>query len=530
MKQLIYLTFYFTSFTCISQSSSQILDYNNVKLFLRDEGVIFNSEVTNVAGYEVPNGSGRKAIYAGAFWFAGYDQNGVLRNACATYNSGHDFFSGPYSNNNSYSDPNYLSSYSDAIWTVNNWEIQNHISNFAQTGYVMPNGIVNWPGNGISSLGTSQNLAPFVDLDGDNIYEPQIGEYPDIRGDIASYIIMNDAKGIHTESGGEPMGIEIHLMVYEFLSSDYINSTSFMNLRVFNRGNNNFSNFRTGFWIDGDIGFYGDDYTGCDSTRNLMYFYNGDNNDEDQGGTLGYGLDPPSLGFVSLTNPLSSSGHYSSSSVYPNSTPQSPLEFWYSLNARSQDGTHWVYGGEGYPGSIGATTIPSNFMFSGNPYTSTGWTEGSNSASDRRTIVALDSVQFDSGQVICNDFAIIYSRIGNNLENVQGVIDLADSVKLFFDAQSEFNCSQVVAGIEENSEEAFNVFPNPNNGEFTIVPNKNWNIFSVEITDLSGRIIQSEKYTSNSTVHLDLKEEKGMFFLTMTNDEKQYSARIIVSD
>lgn len=531
MKYLFSLIFICTLPLCFSQSSAQILDMNDVKLRLRDEGVIFNNELANIPGYEVPKGSGRNAIYAGAFWFAGIDQNGILRNACARYNIGKDFFSGPYSNNGSYNDPVYLSAYNNSIWTVSNWEIQYHISNFNQIGYVLPNGIANWPGNGVQSLGVVENLAPFVDVDGDNIYQPMNGDYPDIRGDNASYIIMNDAAGIHTESGGEPMGIEIHLMVYQYVSLDYLNSTSFINLRVFNRGNYSFNNFRTGFWMDGDIGFYGDDYIGCDSTRNVIYCFNGDNTDEDNGGALGYGLNPPSIGVVSLTNPISTAGYYSSASVFPAGEPTNAIEFWNALNARGQNGTHWVYGGTGYSGSSGATTTPTNFMYSGNPYTSSGWTESGNlnPPGDRRSIFSLDSVEFNSNQMICNDFAIVYSRLGNNLENVQGVINLADSVKQFFDSQIALNCNQVTAGIESSEFNKYTFYPNPSSGQLTFSPNEQWTEYSIEVTDISGKLVYSSEYKTNEPVQIDMHTNQGVYILSIKVLDDVYTERIVIS-
>jgi hypothetical protein len=86
----------------------------------------------------------------------------------------------------------------------------------------------------------------------------------------------------------------------------------------------------------------------------------------------------------------------------------------------------------------------------------------------------------------------------------------------------------VVAGIEENKNVEFTVFPNPSNGKFTILLNKNWKEFSIEISDLSGRLIHSEKYVSNTIVQFDLKDEKGMFLITISCDEQKYSSRIVV--
>ena len=61
--------------------------------------------------------------------------------------------------------------------------------------------------------------------------------------------------------------------------------------------------------MDGDIGYYGDDYIGSDSSRNMMFFYNGDAFDEGGGGTLGYGDNPPAVGLVSLANDFQSIGN-----------------------------------------------------------------------------------------------------------------------------------------------------------------------------------------------------------------------------
>jgi hypothetical protein len=38
-------------------------------------------------------------------------------------------------------------------------------------------------------------------------YEPQFGEYPDIDGDQAIFWVYNDKGNIHTESGGDAIGV-----------------------------------------------------------------------------------------------------------------------------------------------------------------------------------------------------------------------------------------------------------------------------------------------------------------------------------
>lgn len=74
-----------------------------------------------------------------------------------------------------------------------------------------------------------------------------------------------------------------------------------------------------------------------------------------------------------------------------------------------------------------------------------------NIASDRRGLMVLESMNFNANQSDCMDFAILYGRSGNNLENVQTVINLADSAKLFFESQTLFNCNQATLAVNSIS-------------------------------------------------------------------------------
>ncbi len=56
-----------------------------------------------------------------------------------------------------------------------------------------------------------------------------------------------------------------------------------------------------GYWTDPDLGNASDDYVGTDTTLDMIYVYNGDNEDE---GSDGYGTAPPALGISFLQGPL----------------------------------------------------------------------------------------------------------------------------------------------------------------------------------------------------------------------------------
>ncbi|MBK8414465.1 MAG: hypothetical protein IPL22_08120 [Bacteroidetes bacterium] len=68
-----------------------------------------------------------------------------------------------------------------------------------------------------------------------------------------------------------------------------------------------YTNFRTGIWIDYDLGNATDDYVGTDVSLDMIYAYNGDSDDET---TSGYGINPPAQGVYFLNQTLSGSMTY----------------------------------------------------------------------------------------------------------------------------------------------------------------------------------------------------------------------------
>jgi hypothetical protein len=66
------------------------------------------------------------------------------------------------------------------------------------------------------------------------------------------------------------------------------------------------------------------------------------------------------------------------------------------------------------------------------------------------------------------------------------------------------------------------VYPNPSNGEINIVSQNEVNF---QITDITGRIIVSDK-TSNNSYSAQLN--KGIYFIKITDEYKTYSNKIII--
>lgn len=105
--------------------------------------------------------------------------------------------------------------------------------------------------------------------------------------------VFNDVGGVKTETESPAIGLEIRAQAFAFRSNDEINNMTFYKYQIVNRSFSTLNETYFGQWVDPDLGYYNDDYVGCDVNRGLGYCYNGDADDE---GATGYGINPPSVG------------------------------------------------------------------------------------------------------------------------------------------------------------------------------------------------------------------------------------------
>lgn len=526
----IYFILVFTLFSI--NGFCQILNSNNVSSQVGGTpGLLYQFDNSvNFSSYILPQNSGIGALHTSSLWCAGLEDDGSLHLAAARYSvSGHDFFNGPVSSSNAYSDPIYQSTYGSIFtkqgYVVTKNEVQNHIANFNQVGYVQPSSITNWPGNGLTNLGVSQNLAPFIDMNGNGIYEPGLGDYPDIRGDKAIFQIFNDARGVHTESGGTPLGIEVHLLYYQFASSDYKNDATFVHARIFNRGTKNYPIFKLGIWNDYLFGNPEDNFVGCDTLTNLTYVYNNDNLDGDS--IFGYGLNPPAFGLVSVGQDLEFMGFMHNTASFPYNDPTSPISYYNYMQGKWSDGSSWYYGGNGTSGS---TTT--HFIFPGNPNDVSQWSQMTTGSTpiDGRTISTFESENLMANQHICYDFAFIYAReSGNNhLQNVNSLISIAAQAKSDFDAMTSNNCNQVTLDLSELDEFYFLLYPNPSNGSFYLNFGKYAVSGNLNIYDVSGRPVFQQRIENENEKQIFMNELNGVYILSLQTEKGERRKKISI--
>lgn len=105
--------------------------------------------------------------------------------------------------------------------------------------HLIPEGIRHWPAFGnmftVDAFGNPLGMpfAPWVEVDGNPVYDPQKGDYPDVPGDECVYVKFNGASSPHHFSGGLPLEVEVDLYVYRF---DALPGVSFYRWDITNRG------------------------------------------------------------------------------------------------------------------------------------------------------------------------------------------------------------------------------------------------------------------------------------------------------
>lgn len=492
-----------------AQWEVQNIDANNINAPVEADGFLFHNNVTNVS-FEVPKFSGKYCIYASNLWMGGLDQNGFLHLAAQTYKqNGTDFWPGPLTTAGSSLPPSTWNN----IWHVNRAAVNNHIANYNTQGYQLPQDLIDWPGSTYN--GVNQIFAPFVDFNNNGIYDPAYGDYPNVLGDEALYLMYNDKYAAHTETGAIPIDAEVYSTVYAYnsLGSNILENTVFVRHRIRNRSQiNTYNNFYVGIWNDFDIGNSADDLIGTDITRNMVYGYNADSVDQI------YGNNPPAIGVKILNHNLHNSMFYDNVGVdfYANK-PTSPNHYYNYLRSLWKDDMPLNYGLNGYQTSAGIT----QYCFSGstNPNFSTSWEM--TSPKDYRIIGTVGPFTIAPNGYITIDVAYIYAK-GNNANSVAELGIAADVVQNFYTA--------TINSIEDKAtSNALTIYPNPAH-DFVIIASsqliKSNNV--VSIYDITGNLISEDLSLSNNNLKLNISAlNAGIYFIQVKNDDGLFTQKFI---
>jgi Secretion system C-terminal sorting domain len=490
------------------------LDINNIKALIKADGTHFHKDFTSPAAFEVPQGQGMSANFAAGLWLSGYDSLGSLHVSVGHFFT--QFKWGPIADSYGMHDQIY-----NKVWKIEKSQIDNHIAHWSDGGYVVPLSIAEWPAHGDTSNGEAQFLAPFVDSNGNQTYDPQNGDYPKISGDQAIFYMFND--GYAGQVGLDVLGLDVLGFAYAFdsLTHPEFKNTIFLNYRIFNRSQSDYNNVMSGFWDDIDIGRNTDDLIGCDTLLNTYYGFNFNNLDNGF-----YGAMPPALGVTFLNHPMKGFiGYAQDTSAQGDPTTNSDFNNY--LRGYWGDGTPLTYGGTGYGGGT-----PVKFWFPGDPVSNTGWTAFN--GWDTRGVGSVGPFDFPVGGNICLDLAITYGRYGQPMNHLGGVQAMKSNVQAMTSSflSANYGCAGGVISVDPAiGDQYVKISPNPAT-EMVNVSIGNWNggIMTFECYDGLGNQIPSPTRPAivDGRFSVDISNlNAGMYFLIINYEGKNFAKKFV---
>jgi len=536
---------------CNAPVASTDLDIANVRAAIMTGGDMW-WDLIGSPRYEVPKGSGKNSLFAGALWIGGYDNSGNLRVAAQTYRQGgSDFWPGPMDTTSGGITPATCSQF-DRHWKLTRAEVEN----FANGGNPTQ-AIIDYPGSGDAINHASHFLAPYVDMNGDGIYNYLDGDYPmfddasnqsgcnctALHGDQVLWWVINDFGNAHGVTNSAPVGVEIQCQAFAFSSADAdISNATFYEYKIISRNTTtNIDSTWLGFYVDVELGDYLDDYIGCDVGRGLAYGYNGDANDN---GISGYGINPPAVGLDVVHGPVADIGdgidndrdscidctflkdangiitdtipdtvsperikmsrfiYFSNTNDPVNGNPISITDYYGYMKGFWRNGNQMTYGGNGYGWGLGATIDLSYFMYPGtsdpfhwgtNGIPENDWDEvvAGNQPNDRRFLTSVGPFTMLPGQVQCIQTAVLWAQ------DTSGPISSLDKLRMVDDkiGGGSLDCPDFPLGINSTESIEASIFPVPTKDRLSFTFRKNIPEGTIILYDMKGKIMTTQKFS-----------------------------------
>ncbi len=419
-----------------------------------------------------------------------------------------------------------------------------------------------------------------VDLNNNGKWDPN-EDAPDLIGNITAWCVYND--GVSSENRyfkKEPLGIEIQQTVFAFYSSynykfDARSCTFFVRYKILNTGkvSDEFDSVYFGGWADTDLGGsngFTDDLAGCDTLQNSGYVYN-------EGADPDFGINPPAHFIKILQGPYSyiadetfidnnSNGEYDEGIDTPVDTaynfkgeykgidtlpgaknlgmtshinyessvgdPDNQEQMRYYLMGKNQKGVPHnpcstddlgdLFGT--VLGGVDCSTIPPQFMYSGDPVTQTGWIN--NYATDQRQLVSAGPFTLKVGEPVTIIVAHIVGRGTDSLNSITVSRGFSEAVEGFYKS----NFTDIVVSVDDKNTKPvpssfilYQNYPNPFNPTTKInfvIPKSS--VVNLKVYDILGRevatLVNEEKHPGSYEIEFDgSKLSSGVYFYQLNS-------------
>lgn len=426
------------------------ININNIQTSFDIDNYQFNNVedigVDDLDFFKIPNSKPLGTIASGGTWIGGLNNADQLHLAAQGYifdgfnveDLLRDYQPGVIEGN---------SEFYNQIWSVYSAEVESFRKDM-EDGIIedgIPFDILRYPAKGnIHSKaldGTpqliDQDLAPFVDVNNDAIYNPYDGDYPAMKGDQMLWWISNDAKE-HQQSNGQPLEVEIHHLAYAYNhpSNPLLANTLFLEKKVVNRSENDYHDFYIGEFTDFSIDFCeAIDYAGCHPSGNFYFGY--DNKDFLDSCFWELPTDIVPIQTVTFLNqPLNSFIYQDASEPLGRGTqfPSNDQSFYNFLKGTWADGMPIHQRGMGYATGADNTQL----IFPGNPADPTEWSLCSitpRDGFDGEVVGSTGPYDLQSGESITLSLAFTYFEdIPHPCPDIDPIAQDLEALRCFFNA------------------------------------------------------------------------------------------------
>ena len=531
----------------------ETIDINRISARSMVHGNMWYDPIARTPQCEFPKGSGKYIGNASALWMGGMDLNGNFLAAVQTWGLlACDFWPGPL-------DSTGIISYSKSqdwakIWKVNRTDIQAFQAMTTHTTSNTPLPILTWPASGnifaagnagaalTISAGTA--MAPFIDLNSNGIYEPLLGEYPDIKGDQALWYVFNDACVLmHPAAQTLPLHVEVHVMAFAYNRNTLIDNVVYYEYEVFNRSHKSYVGFRLGQFADMDLGYKADDFIGYDSVHRMAIQYSGTPMDGSSVGfpSNSYGAQAPVVGLSMVSLPGDAGSTYvpAGSFTYFNidtgkiGNPTNGFDCYNYMRSLLKNTSHFTndFAGKGHPTKGYGAGPDVNYVYPGDPSDTGNWSECSsgNTPGDRMFVISTNDITFSPGQKIKVAMALVTTDTnqgGCPAVNFHDVKQVADTAWYYY-----YNPLPKLA-VENNTvnnKNIVSVYPNPATNQLTIKTEQNA-YTSFTITNSMGQILLQQPINSAQT-NVDIKFlASGLYYISLKGAEGILARKFVKVD
>ncbi|MDQ3021980.1 MAG: hypothetical protein M3R36_15620, partial [Bacteroidota bacterium] len=459
-------------------TNSVQLNANQINTWFRNNGSFNRDPTTGNSGFEWPKGQSKFARYASGIWIGAVVGDDTL--VCiADYD--YEYLPGYVDNDGNPQGKD------DPLYTIYNI-----------TPSSTPEELQNWVTNAVPQ----------------GAYLDSLGNPLLLGAQTMFYSYTDGYASSHGSSKGStaPLKAVILQTNWSYSVNGPLSSMSFSEFRIINRSSTPWTKCFIAVWTDDDLGEAGDDAVSVDTLLDLGITYNYGNNDGQ------YGAAPPAVGFDYFRGPIVPSvgdtvRYFSpptstnlvekinfkelgvtAFNMYTNglagaSDPVNYIESYYNLQGIRSNGTQWINP---------VTNQTTNFAFSGDPVSGTGWNMFD--GADRRFMQCSGPLVVNPGDTQSIVVGQLIAKGGSNLQSITELKRADELAQRIFDNNFQVPNSAPVPEVSVYA---------PGNGRIYL----SWNDFSEKITipnKLSGGTYKFQGYNvyairsgTNGTVAAD---------------------------